>query len=1382
MLRFLFISALLLLLTAGHTSLRAQPVTARTTQVALTAEAQAHLAGADTTLRFRTRPVPGGRIDEDTGLFRAAYRLDVPVSPPATPEIAARAALRTTARAFGWAEAADDLVLNTIQRQPNSSHLHYRQTFAGLPVHNRHVTVNLDAQGRPTMILSAYDARLTAAEEKAFNPRPTLTAEDAQARTRQLVEDGAVETGTAELVVFPTDPPRLAWHLVAWPKNAPAEWSVRIDAHNGDLLQLVDQGVRGHKGNTPTNQAPIPTMRPPEAGLAPAFVSATGKGFVFDPDPLTSSGNPYVAPFVDTDDQDVQELNAERLLVDLLDITQGNDGLYRLEGPYIQIVGEDNSGTKVYDPPMEATADGFQYTRAQEGFEAVNAYYHIDKSQRYVQSLGITDRQNGPLKVNPQGLTRDDSFYFPSRNLIIFGTGGIDDAEDATVLWHEYAHALLEAGAPSLLSTPEGSALHEGWADYWAASYARELFDQGLSKRSDWERLFRWDSGDGKVWAGRVMDHAGHYPEDICSDDPNPGTCSPHNDGRLWATTLLEIYSDLGRTVTDRLNLLSHAYLSAPVTFRDAAEAIVQADIDNYSGEHVGVLLNHFGARGLVDPGAYGPIVLHTPLASTEQLGGTRLLEVQASGTSAAVDSVVVYFGMTLPATQEQLLAASGNDRFLTDLPLPDQAGTVYYYLEAVDKLGRRTLMPSGAPGQTYQFSFGPDTEAPVITHEPLTAVALAIWPVEVEAQVTDNLGVDSVWVDYTIYSPDGTPGEAGTFNLTPGPNTYNAFFPVPVSVFRKDSTVRYRIHARDKAAAGNERILPETGTFDFIIVVEGLLLSYNFETLNQQVQAGGAWARGAPSFGLRVAHSGGNTWGTTPNGTYPDTEGVSSLELPALNLEGLNSVYLTFWHWYDLEHSGGVEPGQQNGALLYDGANVKVSTDGGNTWTVAVPQGGYTGTIDDGRNPLGGEPGFGGYSYGWRRETIQLPASADVRIRFDLGTDDSNNQHALFFDGWYLDDLNVTTSLPEDTTPPSALTHPPASLLRNVGQSIPLISLNLTDDTGIADAFVTYEVNTGQSTEVGLTRLAMSLTDLHTFEGAINSFNVPAAGNRITYRLRFTDFDGHEVTLPPPGEAPYLIEYRLIQNADVLQDVQPSGNWQMTGTSWSATGSDHTNAARSSLVFEPLDLPANPAELHLTLEHRYSFDADFGGNLKLSLDDGRTWAVLAPTDGYTGLYTPDASHPMSGEAVFSGNSSGFQTTAFDLLPYAGRQVRLRLDLGAPETSQADNFWTIQQAAFVLSTRESAFETPRVLTLHANYPDPFSTSTTINYTLPEPLPVTMELFDILGRRVTVLIGGDEQEAGTYTLVFNAGSLASGVYLLRFIAGATQKVERMVIAR
>jgi len=395
-----------------------------------------------------TKAVPEGRIDPATGRWQARYRVRTPVAWQGSAEATARAYLRREAAHFGWQQPDRTLAVDRVRTTPYAMHVRFRQTLAGLPVYGRYVQVNLNRRGRPTLVLSGYEPRLEAYATR-FDPTPRLSATEALAEARRRLAQPEAPTTTPELVVWPSEPPRLAWHFVLWPQDRPDEWVVLIDTHTGALLHVRSQAVqeRPAKATRAKATAAWTSTAPLPVGLV------TGEGMVFDPDPLATAGVAYGGAYADNDDADTPELNAERLVVTLPDITQGGDGLYRLEGPYVRITGDIPGYPSLYDPPAEATPDAFQYTRSNDHFEAVMAYYHIDRSQRYVQQLDLgTPLQAAPIRVNPHGLEdQDNSMYLPGANAIVFGDGGVDDAEDATVIWHEYMHALLEDAAPGLL-------------------------------------------------------------------------------------------------------------------------------------------------------------------------------------------------------------------------------------------------------------------------------------------------------------------------------------------------------------------------------------------------------------------------------------------------------------------------------------------------------------------------------------------------------------------------------------------------------------------------------------------------------------------------------------------------------------------------------------------------------------------------------------------------------------------------------------------------------------------------------------------------------------------------------------------------------------------
>ncbi|MFQ5572410.1 MAG: T9SS type A sorting domain-containing protein, partial [Rhodothermales bacterium] len=392
-----------------------------------------------------------------------------------------------------------------------------------------------------------------------------------------------------------------------------------------------------------------------------------------------------------------------------------------------------------------------------------------------------------------------------------------------------------------------------------------------------------------------------------------------------------------------------------------------------------------------------------------------------------------------------------------------------------------------------------------------------------------------------------------------------------------------------------------------------------------------------------------------------------------------------------------------------------------------------------------------------------------------------SNELASLFYAGWYLDDVRIVVDRPQDVTPPSVAAGPDALMTAEAGRVPPPIVIQAHDNVGIDAVLAEYEIiPTSGTRRQDTLRLAMNTGNLTLFSGTIPAPAPFGVGDRIEYRLRLRDFDGNTTVYPGPGQPPLRIEYRLAERFSALGNARASGLWQRQDTRWT-TSTEGLLEATSSLVLEPFDLPDNAEAITFTLTHSYRLGSELGGNLKLSLDEGTTWSLLDPEGSYSTPFAPVQAHPMSGEGVFTGPSPGTVETAFDLSDFGGRQVRLRLDFGAARAPDASERWIIEQAALAYTTGDTAFDIPRELALHPNFPDPFIDNTTLSYTLPERMPVRLELYNILGQRISVLVDG-EQDAGTYTLTMGRGSLAGGVYILRMLAGSTQKIERMVISR
>jgi hypothetical protein len=88
---------------------------------------------------------------------------------------------------------------------------------------------------------------------------------------------------------------------------------------------------------------------------------------------------------------------------------------------------------------------------------------------------------------------------------------------------------------------------------------------------------------------------------------------------------------------------------------------------------------------------------------------------------------------------------------------------------------------------------------------------------------------------------------------------------------------------------------------------------------------------------------------------------------------------------------------------------------------------------------------------------------------------------------------------------------------------------------------------------------------------------------------------------------------------------------------------------------------------------------------------------------------------------------------------------------------------------------------PGVYSLSQNYPNPFNPSTTIKFELPRTSQVSLTVYDILGRVVSVLVN-ERRDAGVHEVKCDAVGLASGVYFYRLVAGSFVQTCKMVLIR
>ena len=462
---------------------------------------------------------------------------------------------------------------------PSGETFRYYHTVNGVEVFDSSVAVHVSNKNQVTYHASTFDGTV-----ETIDTNPSISEEDAlNAAKTALNIQGYISQKDVKLYVYnKLGSSKLVYRVTTMSEFRTGNWETIVDAKTGTVLSTKDIAI--YEKDTCDEKNPVIDRNP----IKP-FAMATGTAMVFDPDPLTKTGNVYGGNYVDNNDQTNAELDAARTAVTLLDI-QFDGTNYRLKGPYTEIAELGAPSTGLFLQP----SSDFSFTRDQQGFEAANCYHHIDKSFRYINDdLGIplvSIYNGGVVRYDPHGANgADNSFY--SAGSLQFGEGGVDDAEDMDVILHELGHGLHDFITNGNLSQVNG--LSEGTGDYWANSYKRSL---GLWTPSDasYYYVFGWD-GHNPFWPGRVTNYPAMYPGGL--------TGSIHTDGQIWSTVLLEIWEIIGREKMDAAVWEGLAMTNSGTNQQNAAIAVRQAAIDmGYTCAEIDAFTDRFTARGYVLP------------------------------------------------------------------------------------------------------------------------------------------------------------------------------------------------------------------------------------------------------------------------------------------------------------------------------------------------------------------------------------------------------------------------------------------------------------------------------------------------------------------------------------------------------------------------------------------------------------------------------------------------------------------------------------------------------------------------------------------------------------------------------------------------------------
>ena len=309
--------------------------------------------------------------------------------------------------------------------------------------------------------------------------------------------------------------------------------------------------------------------------------TSTGVGTVFVSNPVQSLGDETLT---DQKDSDAAVPASAYYKVTLTNL----DGSGFLRGDYANVVSE--TGNPAYSP-----TNTFNYTRSQDEFEQVMAYFWITEAQKYIQSLGFraVNNESQDVRINQWG--QDNSFETDHpKDELRFGKGGVDDAEDAEVILHEYGHAIHD-GSGFVFGSEEAGAISEGFGDYWAVTVsdvvARKL---GVPEREPLPCVMDWDATSYTSTVPhclRRIDTNLHYPEDLDGE--------VHDDGRIWSRALWDIRQSLGNIRADTIILKGQIDFPG-TTMADLATRTVAAAKSLYGNSAASKVTAAFEARGIL--------------------------------------------------------------------------------------------------------------------------------------------------------------------------------------------------------------------------------------------------------------------------------------------------------------------------------------------------------------------------------------------------------------------------------------------------------------------------------------------------------------------------------------------------------------------------------------------------------------------------------------------------------------------------------------------------------------------------------------------------------------------------------------------------------------
>jgi Zn-dependent metalloprotease len=230
-------------------------------------------------------------------------------------------------------------------------------------------------------------------------------------------------------------------------------------------------------------------------------------------------------------------------------------------------------------------------------------YFWVNQAQEYLQGLGFGSTLPGivhesfTVKIDQYG--GDNTYQTDKPYRIRLGKGGVDDAEDAEVIVHEYGHAVHASQVPGYGASLDAGSIGEAFGDYLGVTVGLAAAAQyGWPVKAPEACVADWDSVS---YTSDTPHCLRRLDTDLTVDDREGEV---HFDGQIWSAALWDIRNDylaLGKSSAAwDTTLIDSQFRYAPDTsFSAAAKATYATALTRDGVEAAAMVKARFAQRGI---------------------------------------------------------------------------------------------------------------------------------------------------------------------------------------------------------------------------------------------------------------------------------------------------------------------------------------------------------------------------------------------------------------------------------------------------------------------------------------------------------------------------------------------------------------------------------------------------------------------------------------------------------------------------------------------------------------------------------------------------------------------------------------------------------------